>query len=80
MKLYYVEWIDSQSTTGWIFDNDDDYIDELIPSKCKTVGWLLRETNDCIVLAQSTADGNSTTERMCIPKCCIKKKRIIKIE
>jgi hypothetical protein len=47
-KLYYVEWMDAASNEGWV-SPDDDTSPEIIIS----VGWLIKETEVYITLANS---------------------------
>lgn len=76
MKLYYIEWTDSSYNSGWKF-NDDKSCD-VSPSIVKSVGWMIYDKKDYIVLAQSI-DEETNAERLSIPKSLISKKRIIRI-
>ena len=52
-KLYFVEWKDPTSThNGW-FELSESEIDKLLPAEVKSVGWVIRENKDFIVLASS---------------------------
>jgi len=71
--LILVEWVDSlQPVTGWHMTDD---LPVLEAAKCKTVGWLVADNNDAIMIAQNIADPESTQMQagglMRIPKCCI---------
>lgn len=72
LKVVYVEWIDSQTDSGW----DSETMDEL--GTTISIGICIRETNDSLLLANSydpeTGDNNG---RIYIPLCCIKKVRTL---
>jgi hypothetical protein len=51
MKLIYVEWTDASSGPGW---QRIDEIQQQRPLRCRSVGWLVHEDKDHIVLAAST--------------------------
>ena len=81
MKLVIVDWVDACSNRGWV-DKDTLQTSTLLP--CRSVGWLLKEDKECIVLVAHTSD---TTEDgdfrqgngdITIPKSTVK--RIIKIK
>ena len=50
-KLYLIKWNDSATMRGW-FDKRD-MPKEATPLECVTVGWVVRENDDEIVLAAS---------------------------
>lgn len=75
MKLLLIEWLDSASFDSW---TATDTLRKLKPSACQTVGFLLSEDEDYIVLAGSYAansHNDSACGAMCIPKCCITSQR-----
>lgn len=54
MKLVLVEWQDSRQTSGawqWM-----DEAEQPGAVRCLTVGWLLKETDDALLVAQSLGD------------------------
>lgn len=52
-KLYYIEWLDPASVhTGW-FDLTEAEINKLVPAEIKSVGWIIKENKEYIVLASS---------------------------
>ena len=55
MEKLYVKWLDSVviEKTGWMFKED---YEELEPSVCETIGFLLSDKNDYITLAQNISD------------------------
>ena len=75
MKLLYVEWVDSMvAASGW---SDTEGTEAIVPAKIRSVGWLLRETGDAITLIAH--DGQDEVAGfMVIPKCAIKKRRVLK--
>ena len=71
--LTLVRWRDSkQPTIGWVFSDE-------IPTPsiihAETVGFIVKETDDILVLAQSAANVDMVDAQvngcMQIPKCCI---------
>ena len=50
-KLYFVEWQDAHSASGW---HTDKQVEEFINQEkclCDEIGWLISETKDEIVMA-----------------------------
>ena len=79
-KLVKITWLDSkQPIASWFFTNDSD---SAAPAVCVSVGWVVYETKEAVLLCQSLADQGSDAEQangaLTIPKCCIIKKRILK--
>jgi len=76
MKALYIEWIDSCSMlNAW---NGLDDFKGLKPTLCKTIGFLVDENIDAITLAGSyCVEGGVVSGDITIPKCAIKKRRII---
>lgn len=72
--LYQVEWLDAASDHRWI------KFDEIKATgiTCKTVGWLVKETKNLIVLSQNMTNIGTSSDRMEIPKAWIKRKTRIK--
>ena len=73
-KLYKIEWEDAASSGGWI-ELGEEKLDPLIVT---TVGFLIKETKDRLILAQSLTNGHRSADRIQIPKAWIKKKTHIK--
>lgn len=77
MRLVLIEWVDSSGGSGWI---PVDEIEEE-PIIIRSVGWVLRETKDIIVIAahHGQRNGRTTPEQvhseMKIPKVAIKRVR-----
>lgn len=75
MKAVYIEWLDSHGGEGWIRKED---IDE--PKlKIKSVGWLVKEHKDYVILTTSYNDWNSVISQLAIPKIAIVKRRNLTI-
>ena len=54
MKLVLVEWQDSrQASRAWQWTDEAGQPE---PVRCLTVGWLLKETVDALLVAQSLGD------------------------
>lgn len=78
MKLVLVEWDDIVTDGGWKPRSAP-----LELAKCFSVGVLIEDRKDAIVIAQSKAsfdDGaHCVSDRCIIPKGCIKRMRKLKI-
>ena len=54
MELVLVEWVDSHSSPGgWLFI--DDIIDREDNLYCRSVGWIVKETEELITLVPHIA-------------------------
>lgn len=71
--LIYIEWVDAVADCEW----NDNVKAEIHP--CKSIGWVVSETDDAICLA-NTISMESSNARMHIPKAWIKNRRIIRLE
>lgn len=79
-QMVRVEWLDSRATTDqWEFLEDAELEK---PVCCVSVGIVLEDTREYIVIAQSKtespADETQIMGRMTIPRCSITKERILK--
>ena len=68
MKLVIVDWVDSaMDFAGW---QSVEEAGKLYPPECQTVGWVVKDTEDKIVLAMShsevTVGGKFTINKICI--------------
>jgi len=68
-----VDWVDSlQPVVGWHMIDDLPILEAAV---CKTVGWLVAENDEALMIAQNVADPKSTQMQagglMRIPKCCV---------
>ena len=75
MKLVLIEWVDSAMEYGWqgkaLFD--------ATVSKCQTAGFMLNETDEVMVVAQSRSNSGRWADAITIPKCSIKRIRKLRI-
>ena len=76
MKVIYVEWVDSTSTAEWV--DLEDVASDCILESCYTVGYLVEEHPDYIVVS-STYSSKNIIDPLSIPKGVIKKRRFIKL-
>lgn len=70
MKTLIIDWVDSASS---------DSLNGI--AKCQTIGFLIKETDEYVAIAQNRDTGKNFCpfgEIICIPKVAITKKRIIK--
>jgi len=74
LRLVMVDWVDSAQPYGhWC------HLDDLPPMeviRCQTVGWLVAESEDVLMLAQNLGDistGNAQASGlMRIPRACVR--------
>lgn len=64
LKLVYVEWLDHASFTESTWREADEY-EDLNPATCKTIGWILRETEDMIILVQTIHYSDEFEDKYC---------------
>jgi hypothetical protein len=80
-NLVYVEWIDSGRGHEWRMLDD---LDDMLPAYCRSVGWIVREEEEYIVLAGNLAadapDGkpHQACQMMAIPKVAITTRRVLR--
>ena len=67
-KLVCVHWEDAESSAGWI---DQKEIDQAECPIVETVGWIVRDDDRLIALAQTTG-GSDSCGVMYIPKKMVK--------
>ena len=84
-RLVMVEWIDAISHDGgaWLSTDDDNFMSapSLEPSNCRSVGWVLKDTERYIhIAAHFSNDGTDMGSDICIPKGCIKRVKGLAIE
>jgi len=76
-KMLYIEWVDSLGQSHWQFKSD---IEERSVTKVITVGIVVHEDKEQLVIAHSQSlDTDEWNSAIHIPKCCITKKRILKL-
>lgn len=77
MKLVLVEWVDSKfSAPGWACH---EHMGELNVTLAVTVGFIIKETEDKIVVCQNTSE-NDRALGIAIPRLAIKRIRGLKIK
>lgn len=72
--LVEVEWMDTLTTIGWQDDHD---LQELLAGEpgwpCITVGYLITQGPDRIVLCSTASAGLGKSEVTVIPRGCVKR-------
>lgn len=70
-EIRYIEWVDSAQQSGW---HHDDAFDDHGVAGCRSVGFVMRETDDEVLLGQSQdyRHGN-WSDVIAIPKVAITK-------
>jgi hypothetical protein len=74
MKTVEIEWLDSYGL-GPTWETKD-YMEPLIPSCIRSIGFLVETTKTHTTIAQS-ASSEQVAGRLCIPSGCIKRIRKI---
>lgn len=69
--LVIVTWVDAATDSGW---TDTDEAHDFTPPECMTVGYLVSDKPDHLVLAQ-THGGNEMGNRWVIPRGMVSKIR-----
>lgn len=79
MNVEIVDWIDASSVDAWEPANAPRK-----PQKCRTVGFLVHEDEDCISLASSLGFHDGHTDDCCltmtIPKVAIQQRGTLMVE
>ena len=76
-KAIYLEWDDSISVgrSAWV---DRRYVEKKHKMMCKSIGFLLKEDKNSITLGNSiSADEEDIAGNIQIPKCAIRKRRVV---
>jgi hypothetical protein len=76
MEAVIIDWDDSCALDGGIW-HDKEAVEELKSHKCRSIGWVVKENKDCVVLVSSTSDHQFSGD-ICIPKSAIKKRKKLK--
>ena len=66
-----VTWLDHSSFEENTWHEVSQTVSDLTPLEVTTVGWIIHETKDYIVLAGTFTENNHTNGEMCIIKKCI---------
>ena len=72
--LVVVTWIDIASRADWM---DQEEAEGCLPEVCVTVGWIVHEEKDRVILADSATASGDWGGTTVIPKSVIKKKKRI---
>ena len=73
--IVVVEWEDITSNTEpWLCLAE---ALELKPARMTTIGWLIADNEDSIIVASSLGDEKEVSDVNCIPKSVIKTKRTV---
>lgn len=77
--LVLVTWVDSRQTEGsWQFLSD---LSPPAPVICRSVGWLVHDGPDCLIVAQSLGDvaddDIQTAGRKHIPRPCVQETKVL---
>ncbi len=68
MKIVKVDWWDSASLDGWV---SVEYAETFAPSKCETIGWIIKKTREYVTLVASKSDTVNYCQLFSIPRKCI---------
>jgi hypothetical protein len=68
--IYEVKWVDSFGFFGWVDLSDAEGFE---PSVCHTVGYVLSNNNDKIVMTQGKSTSGCVYGAIAIPVVCIQK-------
>lgn len=72
--LVRLEWDDAQTDTGWLDHGEI----ETGTALAITIGFLVKETAEHVVVASTVGEDGSTNGRIQIPKKMILKRRVIR--
>jgi len=84
-KGIYVEWVDSASLDAWATIKELEKILSTKSHPIKTLGWLIKETEDSILVAENWDEKTEATEESTyscvirIPKKMISKRKWVKL-
>ena len=74
-KLVMIEWVDSVSTGGTVW-NDLEDVEAAVVASVQSVGWVLSETKEQITLSPHISESaEQCSGDLTIPKCAIKRVR-----
>ena len=73
LELVYIEWVDAAGREGW--ENIDRVLKMKFDDPVKTVGHILKETDDLLIITGSHDEHNDTClSYIMIPKIMIQKR------
>lgn len=73
--LVMVTWVDAATDNGW---TDTDEAHDFVPPVCQTIGYLVADKPDHVVLAQ-THGGNEMGNRWTIPRGMVSSVRTLEL-
>lgn len=73
--IVLVVWIDAATEAGWT-DTEDAH--DFVPPECQTLGYLIADKPDHVVLAQ-THGGNEMGNRWTIPRGMVKAMKVLEV-
>lgn len=76
MKLLYVTWIDSASPSDSSWHKAEELNLEVLT--CRTVGWLVAETNTSISLSSSVMENGALYGTITIPKVALITRKVVR--
>lgn len=77
-SLYAIVWVDSASVSGWVeIDDVESKLAGASVMPIVTVGFLIRETDDEMVLSGSISGKGQCESPIAIPKKAIQSKKVI---
>ena len=68
-----IEWEDSSGPATGVWHRLNDY--DHSPSRCRTLGYVVKETKRYVVVASSVSDADSLSGLITIPKSAIRKRK-----
>lgn len=77
--VVFVNWIDASTMHGWQDDSGVNEVADLTRKLCLTVGFLVKENPESVVIAQSLDGEMSPCNLVCIPRVALKRVRRIPI-
>ena len=75
MKIVRVEWRDSNTLHGWQYGEQETEL-----AKCETIGFLIKEDDDKLVVAQTVSSYGAQMGITVIAKGCIKSIKEMRIK
>lgn len=75
MKVQHVTWADHSGSQRWTEISDPD----LRLFECETIGYVVAENDEALVLASTLSPDDRYTVSMTIAKSCIRKRRTVKL-
>lgn len=76
LRIYRIDWLDHSGFTRGSWHDTEDTM-ELDPIFVTSIGYLLKETKEYIILASSITNADHTAGESCILKSCIKKRKFL---